>query len=116
MIKEIISPRIEIRSAVFASSGSSVSFRSSSKNGRYLIDLEDAPPKGEKLALAFSGPIGAGEIAVKVTPGRTLRKRGWERIEVKTWVTKSLNQDLGYSAYQLLVCEAFSDPCCIANL
>ncbi|OWZ61295.1 hypothetical protein AYX15_06480 [Cryptococcus neoformans] len=102
MIKEIISPRIEIRSAVFASSGSTVSFRSSSKNGRYLIDLEDAPLKGEKLALAFSGPIGAGEIAVKVTPGRTLRKRGWERIEVKTWVTKSENQDLGYSAYQLL--------------
>lgn len=113
MIMEIVAPRIEIRSAVFASSGSSVSFESSSRSGRYLIDLEGALPKAEKLALAFSGPRGAGELVVKITPGRMLRKRGWERIEVKTWITKSENQDLGYTAYQLLVCEAFNGPCCI---
>ncbi|KIR56088.1 hypothetical protein I315_01153 [Cryptococcus gattii Ru294] len=99
---EIIAPRIDIRSAIFTSSGSSVSFQSGCGGGRYLIDLEYEPPKGKKLALTFSGIGGVGEIVVKVNPGRMLRKRGWKKIEVKTWVTKSEGQDSGYSAYQLL--------------
>lgn len=102
---EIIAPRIDIRSAIFTSSGSSVSFQSSCGGGRYLIDLEYGPPNGEKLALTFSGIGGVGEIVVKVSPGRMLRKRGWKKIEVKTWVTKSEDQDSGYCAYQVLVRE-----------
>lgn len=100
---EIIAPRIDIRSAIFTSSGSSVSFQSGCGGGRYLIDLEYEPPKGKKLALTFSGIGGVGEIVVKVNPGRMLRKRGWKKIEVKTWVTKREDQDSGYSAYQLIV-------------